>query len=484
MYKPIDKLQHSFLDFNQPLGLKMNPKNRWIRLADSIPWDEFEMKYASLFPSDTGNVAKPLRMALGSLIIQKKFQYSDRELVEQITENPYLQYFIGLPGYQDVPPFDASTLVLFRKRLDVDAIMDANAYMFNSDDDNTQPPSDSSSGGAATVCDEKSRPEGNKGTLIADASCAPVNIRYPQDISLLNEAREKLEVIIYRFCQSYGLTLPRRYVRKARKDYLAYAKARKHTKKQTSKAIKKQLSYVRRDLAYLDGFMCEGYAPLKKEIPLLLTIMELYRQHQYMYDHKTHSVKDRIVSIHQPWIRPIVRGKAKAPTEFGAKLDLSIDEKGYARIEHISFDAYNESAYLQDAACRYYERTGHYPERILVDQIYRTRENRAFCKKHEIRMSGPKLGRPCAKQQNNGEKKQEYQDNTDRIEIEREFSVEKHSYGLGLITTKLEETQLSSIALSVFVANLFKMQRRILCALLEKWGFFPLLSSRLVIKLA
>ena len=111
MYKPVDKLQHSFLDFNQPLGMKMNPKNRWIRLADSIPWDELERKYADLFPSDTGNVAKPLRMALGSLIIQKKFQFSDRELVEQITENPYLQYFIGLPGYQDEPPFDPSTLV-------------------------------------------------------------------------------------------------------------------------------------------------------------------------------------------------------------------------------------------------------------------------------------------------------------------------------------------------------------------------------------
>ena len=113
MYKPVDKLQHSFLDFNQPLGLKMNPENRWIRLADSIPWDELEQKYADLFPSDTGNVAKPLRMALGSLIIQKKFQFSDRELVEQITENPYLQYFIGLPGYQEEPPFDPSTLVLF-----------------------------------------------------------------------------------------------------------------------------------------------------------------------------------------------------------------------------------------------------------------------------------------------------------------------------------------------------------------------------------
>lgn len=201
--------------------MKMNPDNRWIRLADNIPWNEFEKKYAGLFPNDTGNVAKPLRMALGSLIIQKKFQFSDRELVEQITENPYLQYFIGLPGYQDEPPFDPSTLVLFRKRLDVDAIMDANVYMFDGgNDDNHTPPSDispehPSSPSGKTV----PGPTGNKGTLIVDATCAPANIRYPQDISLLNEAREKLETMICRFCKSYGLALPRRYARKARKDY-------------------------------------------------------------------------------------------------------------------------------------------------------------------------------------------------------------------------------------------------------------------------
>lgn len=88
MYRPLDKLQHSFFDFNQPLGMHMNPKNRWIRLADRTPWDVFEEKYAELFPSNTGNVAKPLRMALGSLIIQKKLLFPDRELVEQITENP------------------------------------------------------------------------------------------------------------------------------------------------------------------------------------------------------------------------------------------------------------------------------------------------------------------------------------------------------------------------------------------------------------
>lgn len=471
MYKPLDKLQRTFLDFNQPLGMHMNPKNRWIDLADRIPWNVFEAKYADLFPSDTGNVAKPLRMALGSLIIQKKFSFSDRELVAQITENPYLQYFIGLPGYQEDPPFDASTLVLFRKRLTKEIIMEANDYILDHHDDNHTPPSSGS--GDPNASDASQEEAINQGTLIVDATCAPANIRFPQDVSLLNESREKLETIIGGFCKTYSLPLPRRYGRKARKEYLAFAKSRKHSQKQIRKAIKRQLSYVRRDLGYLDYYMHNGYAPVGKEIPLLLTIMKLYEQQLYMYESKTHTVSNRIVSISQPWLRPIVRGKAKAPVEFGAKLDLSIDEDGYARIEHISFEAYNESTCLQNAITRYYKRTGRYPERELVDQIYRTRENRNFCNVHGIRISGPKLGRPSQTKQAKADKKQEYQDNSDRIEVEREFSVEKHSYGLGLVTTRLEGTQLTSIALSVFVANLFKMQRKILCALLQHWGFCP-----------
>ena len=154
MYKPIDKLQHSFLDFNQPMGLHMNPDNRWVRLADRIPWDEFEVKYAKLFPSDTGNVAKPLRMALGALIIQTKFRFSDRELVEQIAENPYLQYFIGLPGFREEAPFDASTLVLFRKRISADMLMEVNEYLLahkEDDKDDHTPPSVGKSGDDGTA---------------------------------------------------------------------------------------------------------------------------------------------------------------------------------------------------------------------------------------------------------------------------------------------------------------------------------------------
>ena len=137
MYKKKRNHQLSFTDFNQPLGFKMNPDNLWVRKAELIPWDEIEERYAALFPSKTGMPAKPLRMALGSLLIQKQYDYSDRELVEQLTEYPYYQYFIGLHGYQQNAPFVPSLLVEFRKRLTEDVLNEINEMIidFNKPDD-------------------------------------------------------------------------------------------------------------------------------------------------------------------------------------------------------------------------------------------------------------------------------------------------------------------------------------------------------------
>lgn len=195
------------------------------------------------------------------------------------------------------------------------------------------------------------------------------------------------------FHKTYQLALPRRYSKVARKDYLNYAKAKKHTAKKIRKTLKRMLSYVKRDLGYLREFMSQGYAIHFRLVAKSLTVETLYSQQQYMFDSQTHKVENRIVSLSQPWIRPIVRGKTKAPVEFGPKLDLSLDADGYARIEWVSFDAYNESSCLQDAVEAYYQRYGYYPERVLADQIYRTRPNRAYCREHGIRLSGPKLVR-------------------------------------------------------------------------------------------
>ena len=175
-----------------------------------------------------------------------------------------------------------------------------------------------------------------------------------------------------------------------------------------------------------------------------------------MYENNTHKVDNRIVSIHLPFVRPVMRGKAKAPTEFGAKLHLSVDELGFGRIENLSFNSYNEGPMLIEALTAYKYRNGEYPERVLVDQIYRTKANIAFCNTNGIRISGPKLGRPTKDDAKlRKERKVAAVDNTDRIEVERYFSTAKRRNGMGVIKRKREEKSLSTIAMSILVTNIF-----------------------------
>ena len=461
MYKFNREQQISLTDFNQPLGMKLNENNRWVKKAAMIPWNAIEEKYAKLFPSNKGMPAKPLRMALGSLLIQKEYDYADRELTEQIRENPYYQYFIGLPGYEDKIPFVPSLLVEFRKRLSEEVLNEINEMIieYNAPKDNNNDKGNSGSSGSSDKAEEtKESKANNKGTMILDATCAPQNIKYPQDIELLNESREKLEQIIDRICENYSYYKPRMYRKNARKDYLALAKCRKRGGKKLRKAIRKQLQYVRRDLGYIENFMkCVDVELTEKELVLLDTIEKVYEQQLYMFENRTHSVDDRIVSISQPYIRPIVRGKAKSPTEFGAKLDLSVDENGMSRIEKLSFDAYNECTVLQSAIENYKKRTGHYPERVLADTIYRNAKNKTFCQRLGIRLSGKRLGRPKKDVDKKAEKKIAYQDNTDRIEVERRFSIAKRKFGLGLLLTKREDTTRTSIVLSVIAMNISRL---------------------------
>lgn len=471
MYIKTQNSQMTFSDFRQPLGLKMDPENRWIKKAEAIPWGKIEDRYAGLFPSGKGNPAKPLRMALGSLLIQKQYGYSDRELVEQIRENPYYQYFIGMPGYEMKAPFAPSLLVEFRKRLTDDILIEINEMILKYNEKEETDPKDSENneskgnGAGDSQQNETKEEKTNSGTLMIDATCAPQHITYPQDISLLNEARENLEGIIDRVCETYEVKRPRTYRMKARKDYLAFAKSKKRTQKKIRQGIKKQLQYIRRDLGYIDKFLGEKKKLSAKDEARLAVIRELYEQQKTMYEQKKKSIPNRIVSISQPYIRPIVRGKAKAPTEFGAKLDMSVDENSMARIEKISFDAYNESDVLIDAAERYYERYGYYPDRILADEIYRNRSNLKFCKEHGIRLSGKPLGRP--KKDPSVDRKVEYQDAVDRIEVERGFSLAKRNFGLDCIWTKLESTSRSSIVLSIIAMNVHRLTAISFCQFIK-----------------
>lgn len=458
MYK-FDNGQISLEDFGQPIGMNLKNSNRWVKRAQMIPWIEIEKKYAKLFSNKKGNVAKSLRLGLGARIIQAEYGFSDAEIPLQIQENPYLQYFCGYKAFDDSkPPFDSSMMVYFRKRLTPEIIGEINELIIsaeqakNINDDSKSDNSDD---------DDK-----NSGTMIVDATCAPSQITYPQDVSLLNKARESSEKIIDELHEK-GEQKPRTYRKKAHKDYTSYSKNRKPKAKQTRKAISNQLNYLKRNIGNIEKMLAAGKKMPEKFKERFSTIKIIYAQQKEMYDNHTHSVKDRIVSLSQPWIRPIVRGKAKAKVEFGVKLDISVCD-GWTRLERHSFNAYNEATGLKNMIEQYMERTGHYPKRVLADKIYRNRENLNYCKQHNIQLSGPALGRP--KKDAEIDRKQNYIDECERVEVERKFSLAKRKCGIGMIVTRLKETTCHSIAMSVLLLNLRKIEKI--------WATIPLLYNR------
>ena len=173
-----------------------------------------------------------------------------------------------------------------------------------------------------------------------------------------------------------------------------------------------------------------------------------------MLESGTHSIPRRIVSLAQPWIRPSVRGRAHANTEVGPKLHISL-VGGYARIERLDFEPFNESEGLWRAVARYRERYGCYPERILTDKIYRNRQTLAFCKEHGIRLSGPALGNPPKNSVLSRQaKKQEYQDSCDCNGVEGIGGTVKTAYGLARIAARLQETSVCVIGVALLLLNL------------------------------
>lgn len=447
MYERTEEQIH-FENFHLPFSGKLDPKNRWVILAQIIPWNEFEAKYAVRFAGTRmGAPAKPVRMALGALLIKERCGYSDEETVEQITENPYMQYFIGLPEFQIKPPFEASLMVHFRKRLRAKVLNEVNEIICGITEKESQDPDDK----------PPEAPSGgnNKGMLILDATCAPADIRYPTDCSLLNEAREKLETIIDALYEPLKdqIEKPRTYRRKARKDYLNFVKAKKPKPKAVRRAIGKQLRYVKRDLKSIEKLLALKSSWLTEKQQSELNIIEkLYQQQKEMYDTQTHRVEDRIVSIHQPHVRPIVRGKVASDTEFGAKISVSLVD-GFAFLDKLSWDNYHEGIELADYLENYRRRFGVYPKAVIADKLYRTHDNRKLCKKHGIELSGPRLGRP-SKQVDAKQRRKDRLYERIRNAIEGKFGEGKRCYGLNRIMAKLKDTSESVIVLQFLVMNL------------------------------
>jgi len=455
MYRKRDRQQMTVEDFTTPFGNKLNAENRWVKMAGIIPWDMIEDIYAASFKDDKpdGRPPIPARQAFGALYIKEIENLPQDRTMLHITENMYMQYFLGLTEYNPEPLFDSSMLTHFSKRFGKEGLTAINEELYRrtraqEEDD----PPDESGGG------------NNKGKLILDASVAPADIRYPTDLSLLNECRENTEGLIEEIWdktdrQGHKTSYSRSRVRKS---YLKISKQRNPRWKKVRQAALEQLECVEKNLETLDYHLTKiGVECLSdKQQERLATIRMVAEQQRWHHENPKASVPDRIVSLSQPHIRPMVRGKARNEVEFGQKIAVAVVD-GFTFIEEQSWNNFSEGNTLIDSVERYKDRHGFYPEAVMADTTYRNRNNRNYCKERGIRLSGPRLGRPKLSDIE-ADKVQAYRDSCERNMVEGRFGSGKRRYGLDLILSRLQETGETEVVMNIICMNIVHLLRVLL----------------------
>lgn len=452
--------------FEHPFERSLDPENRWVKLAELIPWDDLAKIYIRKLDATAGRNSVDVRIVLAAIIIKHKLMLDDRGTIQMIQENIYLQYFCGLPSLTTKKVFDPSLFVEIRKRMGASEFDAFNRLVIDkaekikpsrarikkerksgkNDDDGPQ------SGG---------HPIKNRGTLKVDATVADQEIKYPTDLNLLNESREQLERIIDKmYNRELDGVKPRTYRRTARKDYLSIAKKKRKSKKQIRRGIKAQLQYVARDLRIVEELRKKPGREMllsKRDRALITTIKAIYEQQKWMYDNRQKSCPQRIVNIYQPWVRPIVRGKDKNKVEFGSKINVS-EVDGFCRINRQSWEAYNESVDVPLMVQQYHSLYGCYPEFFLGDQIYLNRNNRNYLKQRQIKIVGKPLGRPPKQTKQSAYQKYKRKKKAkERNHVEAKFGQAKRGYHLNNIKARLKKTSESWINAIFFVTNLGKL---------------------------
>ena len=442
----------------------LSADNRWVKMAAIVPWDEMAVVFFDSMSKNQGRPTVDLRIILGALLVKHIENLSDEETIQYIQENIYAQYFVGLKKFQTRPVFAPSLFVEIRKRLGKKGSERLNDLLIKHAHDlkllkhnRGGSPVKAAKVGEVTA-------NQNRGTLIVDATVAPANIEYPTDTALVRKARQISESLIDTLYESEMVlwpVKPRTYRREAEKSYIGFSKKRKKTTKEIRRSLGQQIRYLRRNLGtlekMLDKLSSKGCAVAwtVKQWREYWVIQELFRQQDDMYRDGRKKISDRIVSLDQPWVRPIVRGKSGGKeTEFGMKINVSVSE-GMARLDFGSFNAFHEGLGLKDQIEGFKQRFGHYPATVLGDKIYWTRENRMWLKERGIGHGGVPMGKK--QKMSKYEKQKDRKKNNKRSEIEGKFGTAKEHYGMDRIGMKLPQTTFASINMIFLAMNLLKV---------------------------
>lgn len=494
-------------------SLESLPKdNRWVILGDTLPWAAIEKVYnKKLKNQKRGAGNKPARVVVGAMIVKHKMNLSDAETIEAIRENPYMQYMLGLSEYTNAPVFDPSLFVTIRERLQIEDMNEFSRFLMDKLSElearrkakteeearkkaeeeggkkaEAQDPgnhSDSQSSGVTPtpkpVPEDKvettdSEGRKHKGFMKIDATCSDAEVRYPTDVDLLNDGSRVVNRYIAKFVNAFGLPMPAVHFKQSREAYLGLIKFKRKTRKMIDGCKEKMLACLSKDLRTLLALIATmDYTCInifrRDELRTLRAAITMLHQQDYMFGNGLKSCQDRIISIFQPHVRPIVRGKSKSPTEFGAKISVSVVD-GFTFIDRHSWDAYNECGDLAPQVELYKERFGYLPSRIYADKIYMNRENRDTMKGLGIEAMGKPLGRPPKEIDPELKAKMANAAGV-RNEVEGTFGTGKRVYRANNIRAKLPKTANCWTGMCYFVKNLAKFLKG-LCRALTIWAHF------------
>ena len=412
------------------------------RLYQAIPFDELAAALPGTAHSKSGRGCKPwldVRGGIALLILKHYTGLSDALLTERLNTDWGMQQFCGillkpheqikdtnLPGYWRT---------YIGKHLDINKLQQ--------------------------ICAAHWKGYMNETNIsMEDATCYESRISHPTDIKLLWQSIHELYLLLQSYRKQYRQRKTRSNYTRHKNAYLDYQRTKKKTRRKEKRLRKQLLKYLNRLIVSLEQLQAQyKFTCSNKEQKKINTIRTIYsQQHQKAYGDGG-AVKDRIVSLSKPYIRPIVRGKETKTVEFGAKVNkLQVD--GISFIQHFSYDAFNEGTQLQNCIClhrRLFGKCTHHS----ADAIYATNANRKYCTQNNIVTNFIPKG------------KQKLQDaaaaKTMRAELNKQrgtvlegsFGNEKNHYLLGKVNARNEHTEKCWIFFGMLTSNAVNISRRI-----------------------
>jgi hypothetical protein len=419
------------------------------RLYQAIPLDELSQKVPLPKQAISGRGCKPWFDVKGGIALQFLKHYlavSDEMVIERLNTDWSMQLFCGLSLKPTEQILDLDIVGSWRsyigKYLDIEGMQKELAGHWKPYMENT-----------------------NIGSQ--DATCYESGIRYPTDVKLLWECCVVVFDIMQRERKRAGMRKSRCNFEKKKKLFLAYQKLRKKSRRKEKKLRKQLLKFLLR-LMNLYNVLAQEYKIIlsNRKHKRMKVIAKVYeQQHRKAYGEEGEKIKDRIVSLYKPYVRPIVRGKEVKPVEFGAKVNkLQVD--GISFIEHLSFDNFNETT-------RYAE--GIFLQRKLfgkcthqsADAIYATNKNRSYATGEGIQTNFVPKGK---QKQDYVEQSQQMRKllNTHRSTVlEGSFGNEKNHYLLQKSKARTQHTDVCWIFFGMMTANASIIAQRMQD---EKWA--------------